>query len=178
MPLTFGIDTWLLPSHGDRILAGVLGQVVVIGVIVWTIRRRRDAARAWVLFGLMFVTLATLVGLTRVSSFGPGDAGDVRYVTLDAFFLPIVLAFALRPPRALASSSALVAVTSSRIVGHPENDPPRHRNVRQKSRAGWAIGAVVLCIVTALYGIALVYDLNRDTTVQGDFASRVLQHVY
>ena len=63
-----GLDTWLLPNHVERVVAGIAGQLAIIGLIVWSIRRRVGAGRAWLVFGITFLFMESLVGLTRVSS--------------------------------------------------------------------------------------------------------------
>ena len=54
IPLTFGVDLWVLSAHAERAVAGLLGQVLFIGFVVGTILRRRSAWRAWVLLGSTF----------------------------------------------------------------------------------------------------------------------------
>ena len=97
IPLTFGVDPWLLPAHAERVLAGILGQAVFIAFFIFTLARRRSAWRAWILFGSTFFVGAALVGVARAGAYGPGDANDVKYVALDAFFLVVAVGFALLP---------------------------------------------------------------------------------
>jgi hypothetical protein len=157
IPLTFGVDAWLLPTHGERVLAGFLGQFVFIAFFVFTLARRRSAWRAWVLFGCTFFVGAALVGVTRAGTYGPGDASDVKYAALDAFFLAVAVGFALLPVRTTAHAE----FASSR------------RTLRT-ARSAWFPVLVVftLLAVVLAYGTALVFDQNRDHESVGSHASR------
>jgi hypothetical protein len=157
IPLTFGVDAWLLPAHAERILAGLLGQVVFIAFFVFTLMRRRTAWRAWVLIGFIFFVGAALVGATRAGSYGPGDASDVKYVALDAFFLVIGVGFALLPVRASVQAES---VSSGRPL--------------RTARSAWFPTLVVFALLAVVlaYGTALVWDQNRDHESMGSHASR------
>jgi hypothetical protein len=157
VPLIFGVDAWLLPAHAERVLAGLLGQVVFITFFVFTLLRSRSAWRAWVLFGVTFFVGAALVGVTRAGTYGPGDAGDVKYVALDAFFLVIAVGFALLPVRATVQAESVSS-----------------RKPRRIARPAWfpALVVFVLLAVVLAYGTALVFDQNRDHESAGSHASR------
>ncbi len=157
IPLTFGVDAWLLPAHAARVLAGFLGQVVFIAFFAFTLQRRRSAWRAWVLFGFTFFVGAALVGATRAGTYGPGDASDVKYVAFDAFFLMIAVGFALLPVRGTAEAESV----SSR------RQPRRVRPAWFSTLVVFALLAVVLA-----YGTALVFDQNRDHESMGSHTSR------
>jgi hypothetical protein len=156
VPLTFGVDAWLLPAHAERVLAGLLGQVVFVTVLFFTLARRRSAWRARVLLGCTFCAGAALVGVTRAGAYGPGDASDVKYVALDAFFLVIAVGFALLPVRTTAQAS-----TSSR------------RTLRT-ARSPWFPVLVVFALLAVVlaYGTALVFEQNRDHESVGSRYSR------
>jgi hypothetical protein len=157
IPLIFGVDVWLLPAHAERVLAGLLGQVVFVAFFVFTLARRRSAWRAWVLFGCTFFAGAALVGVTRAGTYGPGDASDVKYVALDAFFLVIAAAFALLPVRTTVQA-----------------EPARDRRPLRTARPAWfpVVGVFALLAVVLAYGTALVFDQNRDHESVGSHASR------
>jgi hypothetical protein len=156
VPLTFGVDPWVLPTHVERVFAGVLGQVLFVGFVVGTILRRRAAWRAWVLLGATFLVRATLVGVTRAGTYGPGDASDVKYVALDVFFLVIAVGFALLPVRGSTVDSPTATV--------PSTSP--------RSRPLFPV-LVVLTVVAVIlvYGVALVFDQNRDSESAASHAS-------
>jgi hypothetical protein len=162
-PLTFGVDAWVLPTHLERIVAGVVGQVLLIAFAIGTILRRRSAWRAWVLFGSTFFVGAALVGATRAGTYGPGDASDVKYVALDAFFLVICTGFALLPVRLLADLSPTRTPQAAPAAGRALHDP----------RPAWLRTgvAVTLTAVVLVYGMALIFDQDRDPESAGSFAS-------
>jgi len=157
IPLTFGVDAWLLPTHAERVLAGLLGQVAFIAFFIFTLVRRKSAWRAWVLFGCTFFVGAALVGVTRAGTYGPGDASDVKYVALDAFFLVVAVGFALLPVR---TTVQVESAGSRRTLRTP--------------RSGWfpLLVACALLAVVLAYGTALVFDQNRDHESVGSHASR------
>lgn len=163
IPLTFGIDAWVLPAHAERVLAGLLGQVILIAFVVGTIVRRRSAWRAWVLLGATFFVSAALVGVTRAGTYGPGDASDVKYVALDVFFLVIAVGFALLPIRPLTVGS---------YVGTAQAESANSQN--GTTRPTWFPILVVLTVlvVVFVYGVALVFDQDRDGESVGSHASR------
>lgn len=157
IPLTFGIDPWLLPAHAERLVAGLVGQAVFIGFFLFTLLKRRSAWRAWILFGCTFFVGAALVGVTRAGTYGPGDANDVKYVALDAFFLVITIGFALLPVRTPVQAESASSRAPLRTV-----------------RPAWlpTLSILALLAVVLLYGTALVFDQNRDHESVGSHASR------
>lgn len=167
IPLTFGVDVWLLPAHAERVVAGILGQVLVVAFVIGTILRRRSAWRAWVLLGSTFFVSAALVGVTRAGTYGPGDASDVKYVALDVFFLVIAVGFALLPVR----PSAIDEYVGSR---QEKSTISRTRSSVRSTPAWFPVFVVftVLAIVF-VYGMALVFDQDRDAESVGSHASRV-----
>ena len=169
VPLMFGLDAWSLPSHLERFMAGAIGQVALVVFVVWTIHRRSTAGRAWVLFGVTFVATTCLVGLTRVSLFGPGDASDVRYVTLGVYLFVISFGLALLPlrNRSVASASVAEPVGASEPTSSPGHAEPARRRLTT-----WIIVVPALCAVLVGYGALLVFDQSRDFVVQDDHAAR------
>jgi hypothetical protein len=163
VPLVFGVDAWVLPAHGERIFAGLLGQTLLVAFVVGTVLRKRSAWRAWVLIGSTFLVSATLVGATRAGTYGPGDASDVKYVALDAFFLVIAVGFALLPVRPLSSSPTVIVQAES----------ADSQNRTATARPAWLRTLIVLTVLAVLvvYGTALLFDQNRDSESVGSHAS-------
>ena len=157
IPLTFGIDPWLLSAHAARAWVGSVGQIVFIAFFVFTLLRRRSAWRAWLLFGLTFFVGAALVGVTRAGTYGPGDASDVKYVALDAFFLAITIGLALLPVPAVSQTESASA-----------------RRPLHTARPVWFVplAAFALLAVVLAYGTALVFDQGRDHEAVGSHTSR------
>jgi hypothetical protein len=166
IPLTLGVDVWSLPAHAERAAVGVLGQVLLALFVVGTIVRRRSAWRAWVLLMATFLATAGLVGLTRAGTYGPGDASDVKYVALDAFFLAIAIGLAVLPVRPLASG--VPAVGARRDSGTDQilrNAPNTVRTTRPASFR--ALSVLVVVAVVLVYAFTLVLDQNRDSESAG-----------
>jgi hypothetical protein len=164
VPLTFGVDAWVLPAHVERIFAGVLGQFLLVAFIVGTLLRRRSAWRAWVLLASTFLVSAGLVGATRAGTYGPGDASDVKYVALDVFFLVIAVGFALSPVRPLTvGPPAETGRAESASSGSPTRTP--------KPAGFQALVVLTVLAIVFLYGMALVFDQDRDAESVGSHAS-------
>lgn len=166
IPLTFGVDAWLLPSHAERVLAGLLGQIILVAFVVGTLLRRGSAWRAWVLLVSTFLVGATLVGVTRAGTYGPGDASDVKYFAFDAFFLVIAVGFALLPLR--TSDQGLPAVTAPTEPTSSQGPSPV-----SSARPAWFPALVVLATLAVVlaYGAVLVFDQNRDSESTSSHAS-------
>ncbi len=168
VPLAFGLDTWLLPSHLDRLIAGVVGQIGLVVFVVWTIYRRRVAGRAWAMFGVTFLASTSLVGLTRVSMFGPGDASDVRYVTLAVYLFVISVGLALMPLQERLDDTKSIAVP----MGSRERAKiPRHAAIAGRRVRSAIIVIPVVCIAIVVYGTLLIFDQRHDLVVQEDLGS-------
>jgi hypothetical protein len=165
VPLLAGLYAWALPQHAVRAAVGIVGQVLVILFVIWTVRRRRIAGRAWVMFAATFVFMSSLVGLTRVSLLGPGDAADVRYVGLNVFFFMISVGFVLLPLKAKVASGA----GKTEAVTVPSG---RHVHARRRGPAWKVAACTVLCAVVVGYGALLNWDTHGDVAVQLDFGSR------
>ena len=164
VPLIFGVDAWVLPTHLERIFAGVLGQALLVAFVVGTVLRRRSAWRAWVLIGSTFLASAAVVGATRAGTYGPGDASDVKYVALDAFFLVIASGFALLPVHPLSAGPHEV------IVQAESADSP---HLTATTRPVWFRPLVVLTLlaIVLVYGMVLIFDQDRDSESVGSHAS-------
>ena len=172
VPLVFGIDPWLFSGHGERVAFGVIGQAVVLTVAGATIMRRPAAWRPWVLLMVTVLTFSALVGLTRASIFGPGEAADVRYVAFDTFFLAICLGLMLMPVRRDAWSCHWVAARPPPSGAGWYRHSHRRSSPRQPHLWFWLLGIPALVAVVAVYTSALVFDQNHDPTVQATHASR------
>jgi hypothetical protein len=161
IPLFVGLDTWLLPNHVERVVAGIAGQLAIIGFIVWTIRRRVGAWRAWLVFGITFLFMESLVGLTRVSLIGPGAASDSRYVALNVYFFLISIGFSLLPLRAESRYRERAPERVARRPSHGRRSPK------------WTVaGLAAVCVIVVAYGGVLIWDQNHLSEVQLDFGSR------
>ena len=172
VPLVVAVDPWLLSSHSERVAIGLIGQVVVLTAAAVTIVRRPASWRPWVLLVVTFLTFSALVGLTRVSIFGPGDASDVRYVAFDAFFLAICLGLILMPIRREAWSCYWDAVRPPASGADSYRHSHSHSGPHRPRLWLWLIGVPVLVAVVSVYAGALVFDQNHDANVQGTHASR------
>ncbi len=165
IPLTFGVDAWVLPAHAERIIAGLLGQAILVAFVISTLLRRRSAWRAWFLLGATFLFGAAIVGATRAGTYGPGDASDVKYFALDAFFLVIAFGFALLPVRSLTTRPTMTV--------QAESVSSQSRSHLRTVRPAWSRALVVvtaLAVVIA-YGAVLFFDQNRDSESRGSHAS-------
>jgi hypothetical protein len=166
VPLVFGVDPWVLPAHVERILAGLVGQILFVAFVVWTLLKRTSAWRAWALIGTTFLMSATLVGVTRAGTYGPGDASDVKYVALDTFLLMIAAGFAVLPVRPL--TTGLPAATArAEFAGNRSHRP------RRGARPAWfrPVLAATVAAVVLVYGMALVFDQDRDSESAGSQGS-------
>jgi hypothetical protein len=167
IPLTFGADVWVFSTHAERLFAGLLGQALFIGFVVGSMIRRRSAWRAWVLLGSTFLVGAGLVGATRAGRYGPGAASDVKYVALDAFFLVIAVGFALLPVRPLAHGPATLAAPVESAGDPGVNHRPRVRPI-----SFWGLVVLTVLAVVVVYGMALVFDQDRNSESTTSHTSR------
>ena len=168
IPLVYGIDAWVLPTHLERVVLDTAGLMVSLVAIAATLYRRWEAGRAWILFGSTFLALAFVVGLTRVSQFGPGAAGDVRYVTLDAYFLSIALGLAL-----LRVRNRPFLDHGLENSGEHEYSHAAHVTVRTRwTRSAKILGTLMVCLVMVGYGSELYVDQQRNTVMQMNHTTR------
>jgi hypothetical protein len=123
-PMLLGIR---VPLHGQgewhRIVI-VVAQLVLIGLIAWSILRRRAAWRAW---AFLLVTLAAngLLLVPRVSQWGAENvAYTMRYYTEPALLVPLAVAFAFATPRL---PGRVAAVEPTNTPHTPQEDAPRER---------------------------------------------------
>ena len=72
------------------------GQVVFWAVVAVTWRRSALALRGWLLFVVVFLANMAMIGTARLPTFGVQIAYWLRYYPEVVFFLPLVLALALR----------------------------------------------------------------------------------
>jgi hypothetical protein len=111
-PVVFGVR---IPLHGQEnwyVIAIVAAQVTLIGLIGWSLVRRRRAWRAWTF--LLIATLANaLILLGRLSQFGAEFVGYyIYYYTEPALLVALAIAFAFATPR-LAARVAVVTPTGA-----------------------------------------------------------------
>jgi hypothetical protein len=119
-----------------------------------------------VLLASTFLVGAGLVGATRAGTYGPGAAGDVKYVALDAFFLVIAVGFALLPVRTLARDPSDARGQADAATG------TNRISLRVPRPAGFRALAVLTALaVVVVYGAALIFDQARDSESVGSRAS-------
>jgi hypothetical protein len=105
----------------------VLAEVALLGAVVATVWRNRQAWRPWVFLLVSLAASAVLIGYGRLNQFGASIGYDLRYTAEATFLLPLafVLAWALPAQRALPVP-------------------------RIPARAGWAAGAVAAIVLVVL----------------------------
>jgi len=120
-------------SPGDH-RAEALVQLAVAVLVVASLVRSRRAWRAWAFFATVFVVNAVVVGLPRLSQYGPGIADQMRYYGEANFLLPIALGFAFLAPAGAAPPSP--AGGASLDGGGADRAASRHRRRRQLAVLG------------------------------------------
>lgn len=79
-------------------LAAATTHLALIGLVAWTIIRRRSAGRAWVFFALSFLPNTVIVGATRIGYFpAVAIAYSLRFNVEICFLFAIALGAALGP---------------------------------------------------------------------------------
>lgn len=93
------LGVYIIPTSISSTLATaayVAAQVVLVAVVVWSVRRRAAAWRAWVFLAVTLLVNLALVGFTRVGLFSPDIIAYVLFYHLEAsylFFLGLGAAF-------------------------------------------------------------------------------------
>jgi hypothetical protein len=107
-PALVGVEIGPQAARSGVVFATV-AQLVFIGVIGYSIYRKRSAWRAWLFWGVCFSVNAALVGLGRLATMGVDRVGkELRYDTEMSWLLPLALGFAFYPG-ALAGREAAAA---------------------------------------------------------------------
>jgi hypothetical protein len=103
-----------------QILFVVVSQAAVLACIVVSVRRKRDAWRAWAFLAIIIVVSAALVAHSRVAQFGVGIANDPRYLIDFAWLVPLTLCAAFARGKVLApvipDGTTRLAMPSTRVV--------------------------------------------------------------
>ncbi|HEX3909339.1 MAG TPA: hypothetical protein VHW67_01390 [Solirubrobacteraceae bacterium] len=107
-------------SHLDPLQVAfvVIAQIVVVAGVVLSLRRKRQAWRAWAFLAIVVLANGVLVARSRIGQFGVGIANDPRYLVEYAWLVPLAVCAAFSreaviTPR-VPSTSARVALPSLR----------------------------------------------------------------
>ena len=111
----FGIFVGLGPDSTLESIGIVCAQIALLGVIVWSIARRRFAWRAWAWFAISFFLGVFLVS-PRLRDFEPAIGANLRYVAQATYLFPLALAFAFAQPRRPGEAVALSPPRGLRLV--------------------------------------------------------------
>jgi hypothetical protein len=98
VPSTFGVTFSNVHQTALRVLVVAVGQVLFFGIVATTIRRRREAWRAWTLFAAGFAAIEILAAVGRAGD-GTLFASNTVYWTAQPFLLSLALVLALVPSR-------------------------------------------------------------------------------
>src|SRR4051812_43993220 len=134
-PALVGVEIGPQAARSGVVFATV-AQLVFIGVVGYTIYRKRSAWRAWAFWGVCFCVNAALVGLGRLATMGVDRVGkELRYDTEMSWLLPLALGFAFFP---------------GTVAGGAAEAPPARPRLRLRLRLRVAVaGALVAYLVAA-----------------------------
>jgi hypothetical protein len=154
-PMLLGVH---VPQYGhtgwDEIVI-VVGQLALVGLVAWSVARRRSAWRAWA-FLILAVVANMLILIGRVAQLGPDTAAYlVYYYTESALFVPFAVAFAFAVPRLPARVAAVESTapveTTKRWYGYREPEVERSGFRLPTLR----VGAATAVALTAYLGVTL-----------------------
>ena len=145
-PSSIGVNYSTLGVGAWRWEVVALGQVLVLGLVVASIVRRRVAWKAWVLFGSSFL-VADLVAATGRASLPTSFALNSLYWLFYGFLFWIAVGLAFMP-------SHLPGSGASRP--HDRRPVPRHAKHRNPSLAPAVLG-VVATVALCVLGIHYVW---------------------
>jgi hypothetical protein len=112
-PMVFGIRVPSVGQEDWHRIAIVAAQVALIGLVAWSVARRRSAWRAWA-FLLVAGVVNALTVVGRVSEWGADVIGfAVRYYTEPALLVVLAIPFAFATPRLHARVAAVEVAASS-----------------------------------------------------------------
>src|SRR3954467_1939558 len=132
-PALVGVEIGPEAARSGVVFATV-AQLALIGVIGYSIYRKRTAWRAWAFWGVCFCVNAVLVGLGRLATMGVDRVGkELRYDTEMSWLLPLALGFAFFP---------------GTVAGGAAEAPPARPRLRLRLRVAVA-GALVAYLVAA-----------------------------
>jgi|GEM_PF-3628645 len=80
-------------SHLDLLQVAfvVLAQIVVVCGVVFSLRRKRQAWRAWAFLAIVVLANGVLVARSRIGQFGPEIGNDPRYLVEYAWLVPLAV---------------------------------------------------------------------------------------
>src|SRR3954469_24857909 len=138
-PALVGVEIGPQAARSGVVFATV-AQLVFIGVVGYTIYRKRSAWRAWVFWGVCFSVNAALVGLGRLATMGVDRVGkELRYDTEMSWLLPLGLRVGFYP---------------GTVAGREEAPSPRRR-LRLPVRVGVATAVLAYLIAAAATGAGI-----------------------
>ncbi|HEY1826984.1 MAG TPA: hypothetical protein VGF87_03140, partial [Acidimicrobiales bacterium] len=163
VPTSFGVNFDSLSTGAARLGVVVFGQLLFFGMVALTIWRRRQAWRAWVLFGSGFLAIEV------VAAIGRGDAGtefalNTVYWAVQPFLLALAVGLAVLP-------TPLVAAP---LAPAPQPAPVKVKvkgkgNARELPPARWdrRVVAGALAATAALAALGGVFMWNVGDRAQG-----------
>src|SRR3954447_5736608 len=108
-PALAGVEIGPQAARSGVVFA-VVAQLALIGIVGYSIHRKRSAWRAWVFWGVCFCVNAALVGLGRLATMGVDRVGkELRYDTEMSWLLPLALGFAFYPGTVAGKAAASAA---------------------------------------------------------------------
>src|SRR4051812_48725983 len=138
-PALVGVEIGPQAARSGVVFATV-AQLALIGVIGYSIHRKRSAWRAWAFWGVCFSVNAALVGLGRLATMGVDRVGkELRYDTEMSWLLPLALGFAFYP---------------GTVAGREEEPSPRRR-LRLPLRVGVATAVLAYLIAATATGAGI-----------------------
>lgn len=153
-PMLFGVR---IPEYGHTDWHRVMmltAQLALVGLVVWSIARRRTAWRAWA-FLLIAVAVNMLAVVGRVSQIGAEGAGYLMlYYTEPGLFVPLAIAFAFAVPRLRARVAAIESAEPAHATArwYGFRKPPIEEETELRLPTA-RIGAAALVALTAYVGV-------------------------
>lgn len=106
-PGAFGLYIPQTNDSAPAIMAFVIVQLGVVAGVLWSLKRRHAAWRAWVFLAITVLANALVVGLTRVGVFGPRQVAYQMLYNLEIVYLGVIaVGAAVFGPRRTSSPSA------------------------------------------------------------------------
>jgi hypothetical protein len=90
-PTLLGVTIPATNLNAAQISVVIIAQLLIIGAIVASVLRRRNAWRAWVFMAAVVIATGLLVASARVHQFGVAIANDPRYLIDFAWLFPLGL---------------------------------------------------------------------------------------
>jgi hypothetical protein len=138
-PALVGVEIGPQAARSGVVFA-TIAQLALIGVIGYSIHRKRSAWRAWAFWGVCFSVNAALVGLGRLATMGVDRVGkELRYDTEMSWLLPLALGFAFYP---------------GTVAGREVGESPRRR-LQRPLRVGVATAVLAYLIAATATGAGI-----------------------